>query len=119
MAAAGLIVAFAAAIWISFGSPGWAIFGIVALVVALNRFFFPSRFKLDTEGITARFPLRTQRLGWADVRRFVVDEHGAYLSTRQARSRLDGYRGLHLLLGRNRSNVLDHIRAHLSEGARA
>jgi hypothetical protein len=119
LAAAGLIVALAAAIWLSFGSPGWALFGIVVLVLALNRFFFRSRFRLDDEGITARFPLRTQRLGWANVRRFVVDEHGAYLSTRSVRSRFDAYRGLHVLLGRDRAAVITHIRTHLGEGARA
>ena len=86
------------------------------LVVALNRFFFPSRFRIDPEGITARFPFQTQRLRWAEIRRFVVDEHGGYLSTRSKLSRLDAYRGLHILFGRHRQAVIDSIRTHLTKG---
>ena len=40
----------------------------------------------DADGITARYPLRSQRCRWADVRRFMADAHGGYLSTRSRRS---------------------------------
>ncbi len=40
----------------------WGFFAAVVLLVSLNRFFFPSRFTIDGEGITARYPLRRQRL---------------------------------------------------------
>lgn len=118
LAAAGLTLAMAAAIYLSFGSPAWAVFGLAALVIGLNRFFFRSRFKIDEDGITASYPLRTLRLNWPQVRRFVVDDRGAYLSTRTSRSWLDAYRGLHVLFGRDRSAVIEQIRAHLTEGRR-
>jgi hypothetical protein len=111
-----VVVAAAAAIYVSFQSIEWAVLALVVLVVALNRFYFRSRFHIDPEGITARFPLRSQRCRWADVRRFMVDARGGYLSTRSKRSWLDAYRGLHVLFGTQRKTVIEQIRAHLPRG---
>ena len=94
----------------------WSAAALLVLVTALNRFYFRSRFQIDPEGITARYPLRSQRCRWADVRRFMVDAHGGYLATRSKRSWLDAYRGLHILFGRQRPAVIEQIRAHLPKG---
>ena len=112
-----IVVAAAAAILLSFESLPWSVLALFVLVTALNRFYFRSRFHIDSDGITARYPLRSQRCRWADVRRFMADAHGGYLSTRSRRSWLDAYRGLHILFGRQRAAVIDQIRAHLPQGA--
>lgn len=109
-----IVAAVTACVWVAFGSAGWTALAAVVLVAALNRFYFRSRFAIDAEGITARFPLRTQRVRWADTRRFVVDENGGYLSARAKRSRLDAWQGLHILFGRQRDAVIERIRAHLA-----
>ncbi len=114
---AGIVLAIAGAIWVSFQSVGWSVFAVVVLGLSLNRFYFRSRFDLDAEGITARFPLGTRRFLWADVRRFVADEYGGLLSTRSGRSRFEAGRGMHVLFGRERTTVMEHIQAHLPEGA--
>jgi hypothetical protein len=126
VAGAGVIVLLAAVVFVLMDADpnastaaaiAWSILSAVVLVLALNRFFFRSRFTIDAEGITARYPLRKQRFQWADLRRFVHDEYGGFLSTRAARSWLDAYRGMHLLFGEHRRTVIERIRAHLSEGA--
>jgi hypothetical protein len=61
----------------------------------------------------ARFPLRTQRIEWRDVRRFVTDDHGGYLSTRAVASRMDAYRGVHLLFGADRQAIVERIRTQI------
>ncbi len=111
-----IVVAVAAAVWVAAGSVAWAVFSAVVLVFALNRFFFRSRFEIDADGITALFPLRKQRVRWADTRRFVVDDNGGYLSSRVKRSRLDAWQGLHVLFGRRREAVITRIRAHIAGG---
>ena len=111
-----VILAITAAVFLFSGNWGWSVVSIVVLGAALNRFYLPSRFTIDADGITARFPLRTQRFRWQDVRRFVIDEHGGYLSTRSTRSWLDAYRGLHILFGNQRNAVIDRIRAHVGRG---
>ncbi len=110
-----LVFAVAGAIYVSFGS-AWSVLALVVLTVALNRFYFKSRFEIDPEGITARYPLRSQRHRWQDVQRFVVDRNGGYLSTRSRRSWLDAYRGLHVLFGHDRASVIERIRSHLPAG---
>ncbi|MFQ5653776.1 MAG: PH domain-containing protein, partial [Planctomycetota bacterium] len=84
------------------------------LVLALNRFYFPSRFRIDDEGITARYTLRRQRCRWSEVRRFRHDERGAWLTPRSRPSRLDAYRGMHILFGRHREEVIERIRRCLT-----
>jgi hypothetical protein len=112
-----VVILLAAAAGQMMQSLWWTIFALALFLVFLNRFFFPSRFVIDEEGITARYPLRRLRLRWTDLRRFVHDRYGAFLSTRARRSWLDGYRGMHILFGDQRQAVLDRIRAHLPEGA--
>ena len=97
--------------------PGWGLLAILVLVLALNRFFFPSRFTIDQHGITARYPLQRRRLEWHQLRRFVHDARGGYLSTRASASRLDPYRGLHLLFGNRRSRVIERIQDRMAQSA--
>ncbi len=111
-----IVAGIAAAVWVAAGSVAWAVFSTAVLVAALNRFYFRSRFKIDADGITARFPLRKQRVRWADTRRFVVDGNGGFLSSRVKRSRLDAWQGLHVLFGRQRKTVIARIRAHVAGG---
>ncbi len=113
------VLGLAASVYVFSGSPAWGAFALVVLTLALNRFFFPSRFEIDGQGITARFPLSTRRLRWDEVRRFVSDRHGGFLSPRPSRSRLDPWRGMHILFGSERQAVVERIRLHLpGEGAR-
>jgi hypothetical protein len=111
-----VIVALAAFTALFMQSLAWGVFAAAILILALNRFFLPSRFAIDAEGITARYPLRRRRLRWSELRRFACDDHGGYLSTRARRSWLDAYRGLHVLFGEHRDAVSARIRAHLREG---
>jgi len=110
---AGLAVAAVALACAATGGLFWGILAIVVLLLSLYRFFFPSRFVIDSEGVTATYLLGTQRFAWSEIRRFCCDRHGLYLSTRSRRSRLDAYRGLYLLFGARREEVLSRVRASL------
>ena len=113
--AAGVIAAMVAACALV-ANAWWAALAVVLLVVPLKGFFFPSRFTIDQRGVTARYLLRTRRYAWSEIRRFCHDRHGVYLSTRSQPSRLDAYRGMHLLFGSSREEVLRRIRARLAGG---
>jgi len=88
---------------------------VIVLIMSLHRFFFPSRFAMATDAIEARYLLGTQRYAWSDIRRFRHDQHGAFLSTRSRPSWLDAYRGMHLLFGEARDEVIARIRERLVE----
>jgi len=116
VAALLIILAAAAAVWMSFGI-GWAIGSAIILMIALHRFFLPSHFSIDEEGIDASYAFRHQRLRWRDVRRFLHDEHGGYLSTRARRTRMDAFIGLHILFGDQRDEVIRRICQRMSAAA--
>jgi hypothetical protein len=107
------IIAVAAVVYATTFNIFWPAFAVIFLLAALNRFFFPSRYIVDEEGITATSLLRWQRMRWADVKRFVHDEHGGLLSDRPVPSRLDAYRGVHVLFGREGSRVVRAIEERL------
>lgn len=108
------IAGLAAATGLSFGAE-WAAAAAIVLVLSLRRFFFPSSYAIDGQGITARSALTTRRLRWAHARRFLTDGNGGYLSSRANRSWLDAYRGMHVLFGRHRDEVLGRISDHLRD----
>jgi hypothetical protein len=108
--AASLLVGTSAGAW-------WGVFSAAVLVLSLSRFLLASRFTIDDEGVTARYPFGRQRLAWQQVRRMHVDAHGGYLSTRSRPSRLDAYRGMHLLFGGARDAVLAEIRRRMDAAA--
>jgi len=112
--ALGVIIAFCGLIYTAFGSVGWAVVSMAVLLASLSRFFFPSRFEIDEEGITARYPLRRMRLKWAVLRRFAHDRHGGYLSRRSRPSRFDAFQGMHILFGSRRDEVIAAINRRLA-----
>jgi hypothetical protein len=117
LAAAGLtiIAALASLVAVIMQSPWWGLLAGLLLLLSLNRFFLPSRFTIDPEGITASYPFRRQRLRWTDLRRFALGEEGGFLSTRAARSWRDGHRGMHVLFGARPEHVVQRLRAHLPQ----
>ncbi len=117
--ALSVIGAFTGVVGLSVQSLVWAAAVCLVLLAALSRFFFPSRFMINADGITARYLLRTQQIKWSDIRRFVQDDRGGYISTRAKRSWLDAYRGMHILFGTQRETVIKRIRARLEDGAAA
>lgn len=116
LVAALLVGAIAVLAGLLMDSVWWGCGAFLAMLAALNRFFLPTGFAIDDEGITARYPFRRQRFRWSDLRRFAVDDHGGYLSTRARRSWLDAYRGMHVLFGAQRDAVVERIRRQLREG---
>ncbi len=91
----------------------WGCFSCAALVFSLRSFFFPHRFRIDEEGIIAKSVFGVQRIRWDQVRRFVCNENGGYLSTRKIPSRLDVYRGVHIRFGPSRETVIEQIRQRI------
>jgi hypothetical protein len=111
-----IILGLAAATWFAMSHWWWGIMAVLVMVAALNRFYFPSRFAVTDAGITAVFPLRRQQLRWSDLRRFVCDAHGGYLSTRTRRSRMDAFTGMHVIFGDQPERAIEVICQHLPHG---
>ena len=68
---------------------------------------------IDEEGITANYPLRSQRARWSEIRRFLVGRTGGLLSRRAKASSLDVMSGLQLLFDEHRDEHIAFIRSRL------
>ena len=106
-----------AAEWMEFWA--WGLFAAGLMIGLLSRFFFPSEYQVDDEGVAARHGLTRQRLRWGDIRRFAHGARGGYLSTRSRSSALDGFRGVHLLFAGNGPAVVERIQSRLMERSAA
>ncbi|MCL4209519.1 MAG: hypothetical protein KJZ68_02540 [Phycisphaerales bacterium] len=94
-------------------SVGMGLLASAILVLVLQRFYFPSFYAIDAEGITARTFLSTLRLRWTEIRRFLHDETGGFLSTRAVPSRLDSFQGLHIVFGEDAPRAIRTIEERL------
>jgi|GEM_PF-1415177 len=88
-----------------FGTVG----SLVFFIVVLNRYFFATKFTMDDEGITANYPLSKIRIEWLQVRRFLHDERGGFLSTRANSSFLDLFQGMPLTFSGNATEIVEQI----------
>lgn len=104
-----VISAIAILVYLSSNTLLWSAFSALVLIIALQRFFFPSRFEIDSKGITARYFIGKKRFDWQIIRRFNYDENGGYLSTRKIPTRLDAYRGMHLYFSEDRAEIIKRI----------
>jgi hypothetical protein len=83
---------------------------ILFLLITLNRFFLPSRYRMDEHGIAVRYPLRTRSLRWSEIKRFRHDQEGGYLSPR-LRGGVFDTAGISLLFGGHATEVTSRIDA--------
>jgi len=87
----------------------WGGLAFAFQMVTLRRFFLPSEFRLDGEGVSASNVWSKQRYRWGEIRRFLCDGRGGFLSTCRQNSMLDLFRGMHLLFDDDRETVIARI----------
>lgn len=85
--------------------PGWGCLAILAMVIALHRFCFPSRFALNDTGATAEYLLSRESCPWSAVRSTALAKHGIWLIYSAGKRP----RGMQLLWGRHRERVLHEV----------
>jgi len=89
---------------------------MVVLLLSLNKFFLPSSFAIDDDGITAVWPLKRQCMAWTDLQGFAHDAEGGYLSKATRPSRWDAMlrgNGMHVLFGSHGETIARHIHRHM------
>lgn len=110
----GLLVAAAAIGWLS-GRVYWGLLGLVALGIALWRFFLPVVFELSEAGVDRRLFRWWRRIPWHAIERYEVCRAGVLLLPHGARSIMAPLRGLYLPWSARRDEVLAHMRHYLGQ----
>ena len=102
---------------VTLGSPYLALVAAALLVLAVAPFLFPTRHRLDDDGVEVRRLGGRRYRPWPELRRAEIGRGGALLSPFARPSRLDRYRGLVLsfdgLDGDARAAVVAELRRRL------
>lgn len=108
-----LIVASSAAAAVGFEHWFYGLFSLGALTASLSRYFFPTRYVLNGEGVHSEHLGLKQRRFWVEFRR--ADEHrdGIFLRPSARPGRLDSFRGVFLRFDQNREEVARFVRCHV------
>lgn len=90
-----------------------ALFAILALGFSIAAFLFPSRVRMDEQGVAvSRFGL-TRRRGWTDIRRVKSGADAVLLTPFARPTVLDRTRGLVVFFGDHRDDVMSKIRENV------
>jgi len=89
------------------------------VVASLASFLFPTVYRLTKDSVEVRSLGVARVRPWTEMRRVTVDRTGVFLSPFERRSWLEAYRGVRLLFGGNRDQVVAFVEARLGRKARA
>ncbi|MFH1569433.1 MAG: hypothetical protein ABIL09_15665 [Gemmatimonadota bacterium] len=109
------IATFSGLVTFSFGRLAYGIIYFLVLTASMARYFLPSRYAVDEEGVTWRLLVRRHR-PWSAFRRVDERDEGLFLSPFNRPRRLDAFRGLYLPWGPDTDGaaVLALARSHVA-----
>jgi hypothetical protein len=97
------------------------VLGIAApafVLVSLSSFLLPTTYRLTDESVEVRSLGVLRARPWSEMRRMTVDRTGVFLSPFEQRNWLEAYRGVRLLFGGNRDQVVAFVEARVGRGAK-
>ena len=98
---------------LNFPEPGWTTLATIILLLSLGKYFIATTYEIDNTGITVKFMGIKRKFRWETYRRYESCPNGLFLSPFQSPHRLDNFRGLFLLYGRNRDEVIAFVQNRL------
>lgn len=108
-----LLVSFL--VLVATGSKWFSFFSLVVLFASLAKFYFPTGFRLDEQGVTIKTTTQTLRKDWSLYRSFYPDKNGVLLSPFPSPSRLENFRGIYLIFDRNRDEVVAFVERQMKQ----
>ena len=102
------------AVWTATKSVLYVVFAVVVIGAATRKFVLPTTYKMDKEGIEARSLFGANRRPWTRYRSFYADRNGVLLSPFSRANRLVSHRGLYVLFGDRRDEVIAFVSRRMS-----
>lgn len=100
-------------VYYSFESVGFALLAFIVLSLSLARFYFPTHYRLSDKGVTIKTPTQTISKQWSEYRSYYPDKNGVLLSPFAEPSRLENFRGIFLMYGGKRDEIISFIGKHI------
>jgi hypothetical protein len=107
--AIAVILLFGIGVVLILGDLFLAMLSVLILFGSLHSYFFRASYLLSEQGVEVSGLFGTQRREWGRFRSFWVDAKGLSLSPFSKRSWLEHYRGMRLLFGDNKDEVVDFV----------
>ncbi len=101
-------------VYYSFESVGFALLAFIVLSLSLARFYFPTHYRLSDKGVTIKTPTQTISKQWSEYRSFYPDKNGVLLSPFTEPSRLENFRGIFLMYGGKRDEIISFMSKRIS-----
>jgi len=93
-----------------------AVAGPLFVFLSVSSWILPTTYRLTDAALEVRSLGVTRVRPWGEMRRMAVDETGVFLSPFERKNWLDAYRGVRLLTGGNRDQVVAFVEAKLGAG---
>jgi len=88
---------------------------VLLLSLSLLPFFLRTRYELNEDEVIVKKPYSRVRKEWSHFRSFYPDKNGVLLSPFVKPSRLENFRGVYILLGEDRDEVLRFVERKIAE----
>ena len=101
-------------VYYSFDSVGFALLTFIVFSLSLARYYFPTHYRLSEKGVTIKTPTQTISKAWSEYRSFYPDKNGVLLSPFAEPSRLENFRGIYLMYGGKREDIISYIKKYIN-----
>lgn len=97
----------------AFMTPFYTILAAILIASAFIQYFIPTTYELFEDRLRIKRLFNSGEKKLSYYRRFTVDRNGIFLSPFPQEHRLDPFRGVYLLFGENREEVIDFVKRKL------
>jgi hypothetical protein len=95
----------------------WGALGLVFLFVALQSYYFPTRYELTDEQVLVKGIFVSQKRKLAEFKKIYVGKNGVLLSPFKHKTFLNNFRGIFLFLPRERDKIVAFLKERMGEPA--
>ena len=108
------ILLFSFLVFVSTESTFMTVLSLAILFGSLAKFYWPTSFTLTEKEIVVKTTMQTMRKEWSLYRSYWPDKNGVLLSPFAVKSRLENFRGLYLIFGENKDDVITFVKERIA-----
>lgn len=108
------ILLFSFLVFVSTESTFMTVLSLAILFGSLAKFYWPTSFTLTEKEVIVKTTMQTLRKEWSLYRSYWPDKNGVLLSPFAEKSRLENFRGLYLIFGENKDDVIAFVKERIA-----
>ncbi len=93
----------------------WALIAILVFFISLNSYYLPITYRLTDKSIIIDKKIYKYQREWQIFRKYYLTGNGLVLSPFSRRNFLDNFRGIHILLPKDKDEIIQFIENRLTK----